>query len=173
MPSISKLSPQTRAARAQRLARLKKEWVRKQPERARKVQEQWHLVLRELEMQPEWVQMKSQGQWDAVLQEPGKPLVGIQVKWEQRGQVQQEQTQRLSAARQNTIIMLLSRFLHERARIEWIGDLCEMRKQWQKQGLTRWGINLRTSGVALHLLLAQSRCTVYDWVFARYWRKPL
>jgi hypothetical protein len=161
MPSISKLSPQARAARAQRLARLKKKWVREQPERARKVQEQWNLVLRELGKQPEWVHLQSHGRWDGVWQE-------------RQGQVQQEQTRKLSPTQKNIILTLLSRFLQERACIEeWVGDLCEMRGQWQKQGLTPWGINLRTLGVALHLLFAQGRCMVYDRVFARSWRKPL
>jgi hypothetical protein len=149
---VRELSPQARQARAQWLAQLEKRRAREQPERARRIQEQWNLVLRELEQQPEWVQLKSQ---------------------QQLGQVQQEETQKWSAARQNTIIMLLSRFLQERVRIEWVGDLYEMREEWQKQGLTRWSINLRTSGVALHLLLAQSRCIVYDRVFARYWGKSL
>src|SRR5713101_6408958 len=110
MPST--LSPQARRARAQRRAQLAKKWAREQPERARRTQEQWILVLRELEKQPEWVHLKSQ---------------------EQFGQVQQAQARKLSAARQNTIIMLLSRFLHERARTEWVGDLYETREQWQKQ----------------------------------------
>ena len=130
-------------------------------------------MLRELEMQPEWVQLKSQGQWDAVLQEPGKPPVAIQVKWqERRGQVQQEQTRTLSTARKNRIITVLVCFLHERARIEWIGDLYEMRSQWQEQGLSPWVINLRMSAVALQLFLAQLYCTVYDWFFTKYWGRP-
>src|SRR5262249_2925719 len=93
------LSPQARRARAQWLAQLEKRRAREQPERARRIREQWNLVLWELEKQPEWVQLKSQ---------------------QQLGQVQQEETQKLSAARQNTIIMLLSRFLQERACIEWV-----------------------------------------------------
>lgn len=150
MPSSSKLSPQARQARAWRLAQLKKVWEQEQPERMRRAQEQWRQVLLELEKQPEWVQLKSQ---------------------EQLRQVQQEQTRELSATRESSIIALLSYFLCERAREEWLGDLRESRKRWQKQGLTAWVINLRTLRAVLRLLLDQLCCI--DQVSDQYRGKQL
>ena len=78
-----------------------------------------------------------------------------------------------SATQKNTIITLLSRFLCERARTEWVGDLCERRATWREQELSSWMIHIRTAGVARQLLVAQLRCMAYDRVFARYWGKPL
>jgi hypothetical protein len=172
---VRELSPQARAARALHLARLKKEWAQEQPERAQRIQEQWNLVLHELEKQPEWGQLKSRQQLEQGQEEQVRRFLTLEdlaprMRW---GQAEQQQIRRLPAVRKNTIITLLSRFLQERACSEWVGDLYEIRTQWQKQGLTPWGINLRTLGVALHLLFAQSRCIVYDRIFARYWGKPL
>jgi hypothetical protein len=76
-----------------------------------------------------------------------------------------------SATPKHTLITLLSRFLCERARIEWVGDLCEMRAIWRKQELSSWMIQIRTFGVALRLLVAQLRCMAYDRIFARYWER--
>jgi hypothetical protein len=83
------------------------------------------------------------------------------------------QERKASATRENIIITLLTYILQERERVEeWVGDLYEMREQWQRQGLTPRVINLLTSGVALQLILAQFLCMIYDWFFTRYWGRP-
>jgi hypothetical protein len=82
-----------------------------------------------------------------------------------------EQSHKSLATQKNIIITLLSRFLCERARAEWIGDLYEMRSSWRKQKLSSWIIHIRTVGVALQLLVAQLRCMAYDRVFTRFWER--
>ena len=51
-----------------------------------------------------------------------------------------------SATQKNTIITLLSRFLCESARTEWVDDLCERRATWREQELSSWMIHIRTAG---------------------------
>jgi hypothetical protein len=79
--------------------------------------------------------------------------------------------QKSSVTQGNPCITVLFRFLDERERVEWIGDLYEMRRQWQGQGLSPWIIHFRTSRIALQLLRARVHCMVYDRIFARYWEK--
>jgi hypothetical protein len=76
-----------------------------------------------------------------------------------------------STPRENIIIASVLCFLSERAQAEWVGDLREMRRAWQEQGLAPLSINMRTLRVVVLLLLAQLYCWFYDRTSARYWGK--
>jgi hypothetical protein len=154
MPSISTVSPQARWQRARRTRLVREQWAREQPERARKAQEQWNLVLRKLEKQPEWVLRREQE--SAILSRWLQWLRGHSL-----------------TTRDNPLITLLSYFLNERERIEWRNHLDEMRKRWQDQELSLWLIYFRTSYMTLGFLWAWIHCRVIDYILARYWGKPL
>jgi hypothetical protein len=98
-------------------------------------------------------------------------VLALEQESERLGLSRQLLVEHPSPVRETTIITGLSRFLSERARAEWVGDLYEMRAIWHEQELSSWIIHIRTVGVALQLLAAQLRCTAYDRVFTQFWKK--
>jgi hypothetical protein len=126
--------------------------------------EQAYAQMKQAAAQAEQIQMQVMQTKQACLQAEQACLQAAQV-WRQALVGQS------SPVGETTIIPWLSRFLDERARAEWVGDLYEMRMIWREQGLSSWMIHTRTVGVALQLLVAQLRCIAYDRVFTRFWEK--